>query len=262
MAEPCPAVPGNGRELRDAMEHANLPSLVVVLYQLTGEPPLPRRPVPAHAQPGHGGQRPGRVSPARSRPRSARRRRRGAGVGGRAAACRARAGRATRAGADRARGRRAGAAGVRADARPRTWASTPQRPRRPRAGRRTSASSSSAPGSRACSPRSGWPRRASTTWCWRGTRRRRHLAGERLPRRGRRHAEPPLLVLVLRRARWSTHFGKRDEVPGLPARRRRRPRPARSIRFGTEVATRARSRRPALVDRHHRSGRDGSPPTP
>ena len=84
-------------------------------------------------------------------------------------------------------------------------------------------------------------------------RRRRHVAGERLPRRGRRHPEPPLLVLVraaalvhpLRQARRGAH---------LPARRGRRPRPAR----GHPVRHRGGERglpRPAL-DRHHRRGRD------
>ena len=84
-------------------------------------------------------------------------------------------------------------------------------------------------------------------------RRRRHLAGERLPRRGRRHPEPPLLLLVraaalvhpLRQARRGAH---------LPARRGRRPRPAQ----GHPVRHRGGERglpRPAL-DRHHRRGRD------
>ena len=79
------------------------------------------------------------------------------------------------------------------------------------------------------------------------------LAGERLPRRGRRHPEPPLLLLVrpaalvhpLRQARRGAH---------LPARRGRRPRPAR----GHPVRHRGGERglpRPAL-DRHHRRGRD------
>jgi 4-hydroxyacetophenone monooxygenase len=37
MAEPCPETVPDRAELVDAMEHANLPSLVAVLYQLTGD---------------------------------------------------------------------------------------------------------------------------------------------------------------------------------------------------------------------------------
>ena len=37
MAEPCPETVPDRAELDDAMEHANLPSLVAVLYQLTGD---------------------------------------------------------------------------------------------------------------------------------------------------------------------------------------------------------------------------------
>ena len=168
MAEPRPEAVPQRAVLADAMEHANLPVARRGALPAHRRPPLPRRPVPADAQPGHGGQRPGRVRPARSRPRS-----------GPPRSTRCWRGRAERPPAVPAP---TGDAllelielAVGEPVPPEYEAMTAEDMGFDRADgppsrrRRTSGWSSSAPACRACSPRSGSPRRASTTWCWRRT---------------------------------------------------------------------------------------------
>ena len=196
MAEPRPeAVPQRAVLDRTAMEHANLPSLVAVLYQLTGDRRYLADPYRPTRSRGMEDNDPGGFARRGPGGDPGRRGRRGAGVGGRATACRARADRRRAAGADRAGRRRAGAAGVRGHGGRGHGLHRAERPRR--------ADRIGLPGGR---HRRGCVGHARRDQAGRGGHRprrageerrgRRHLAGERLPRRGRRHPEPPLLLLV------------------------------------------------------------------
>ena len=203
-------------------------------------PPLARRALPAHAQPGHGRQRRSGGLPAEVQ----------AEIRAAASSTRSWPGRPDgRPPCPRRRATRCCelmdlAVGepvpheYEADARPRTWASPSER--RP-AGRRSSdfrvvVIGAGVVGHARRDPAGGGghrPRRAGEE-----RRRRRHLAGERLSGRGRRHPEPPLLVLVraaalvhpLRQARRGAQAYLRDVADAHDLRK--------VIRFGTEVGER------------------------
>ena len=194
MAEPRPEAVPQRAVLADAMEHANLPSLVAVLYQLTGDRRYLADPYRPTRSRGMEDNDPGGFAPeVQAEIRAAAVDAVLAWAGGRPPAVPAPTGDALLELIELAVGEPVPPE-YEAMAAEDMGFTAPKAPSRAAVG---------LPGGRHRRGRVGHARRDPAgrgghrpRGAGEERRRRRHLAGERLPRRGRRHPEPPLLLLV------------------------------------------------------------------